>query len=397
MKLLYLDCFAGISGDMCLGALIDAGADAVLLEKQLKGLPLSDWDMRVYRKNSRGITGTRVEITVRENHQPHRHYSDIRSLILDSPLPDRVKDTSLNIFQKLAGAEGKVHGVPPDHVHFHEVGAVDSIVDIVGTALALDNLKVEGVTCSPVPTGSGHIHCRHGILPVPAPATAELLRGIPLRSLDVEGEITTPTGAALASTLAGSFGALPDMTVGAVGYGLGGKDFGIPNFLRAFLGTSADGGSFSESDTVLVIETNIDDMSPELLGHTMEALFSAGALDVFFTPVHMKKNRPGTLLTVLCRPSFRDAMLQVLFSETTTLGIRIREEKRVLLERSTAEVDTPHGIVRIKAALDGSGRILKSAPEYEDCRRIALKKGIPARDVYEAALLAGLKRESHKR
>lgn len=392
MKLLYLDCFAGISGDMCLGALIDAGADAMLLENHLRGLPLSGWDIRVYRESSRGITGTRVEITVLEHHQPHRHYGDIRRLILDSSLPERVKDTSLNIFQKLAGAEGKVHGVPPDHVHFHEVGAVDSIVDIVGTALALDILKVESVMCSPVPTGRGHIHCQHGLLPVPAPATAELLRGIPLSSLDVEGELTTPTGAALASTLAGSFGTLPDMTVEAVGYGLGSKDFGIPNFLRAFLGTSATGGSFVESDTVLVIETNIDDMSPELLGHTMDVLFSAGALDVFFTPAQMKKNRPGALLTVLSRPSFRDAMLQVLFSETTTLGIRVREEKRVLLERSTAEVDTPHGIVRIKAAMDGSGRILKSAPEYEDCRRIALEKGIPARDVYQAALLASLQK-----
>lgn len=395
MKLLYLDCFAGISGDMCLGALIDAGADAVLLEQHLRNLPLSGWDMRVYKENRRGITGARVEITVREHHQPHRHYGDIRGLILDSGLPEKAKDLSLKIFQKLAVAEGKVHGISPDHVHFHEVGAVDSIIDIVGTALALDILKVDGVSCSPVPPGSGHIRCQHGILPVPAPATADLLRGIPLSRLDVEGELTTPTGAALVSTLAGSFGPLPEMTLEAVGYGLGSKDLDIPNFLRAFLGASAAGSSVSGADTVLVMETNIDDMSPELLGHTMEVLFSAGALDVFFTPVHMKKNRPGTLLTVLCRPSCRDVMLQVLFNETTTLGIRVREEKRVILERGVAEVDTPHGKVSIKTAVDSSGHRLKYAPEYEDCRRIALEKGIPAREVYEAALLAGLKKDKN--
>lgn len=391
MRILYLDCFSGISGDMCLGALIDAGADAGWLEAELRKLPVDGWDMLVGGESSYGITGTRVRINVREEHQPHRHYSDIRDMIAGSPLPERARDTSIRIFERIAGAEGKVHGVPAQHVHFHEVGAVDSIIDIVGTALALHYLDVERVICSPVPPGSGQLMCRHGLLPVPAPATAELLKGIPLKSMDVQGELTTPTGAALAAGLAGSFGPLPEMKVDAMGYGIGSRDFGIPNFLRVFIGSGTQTGSLYGSDSVLVMETGIDDMNPQFFGHVMERLLSKGALDVFFTPVQMKKNRPGCLLTVLCRPRDKDALIGILFEETTTLGVRCREEKRFVLERTFGEVDTPYGRVRIKTALGSGGRRLRSAPEYEDCRKISLEKGVPLRKVYEAALQAALK------
>ncbi|MFZ5634215.1 MAG: nickel pincer cofactor biosynthesis protein LarC [Bacillota bacterium] len=393
MKILYFDCFSGISGDMCLGALIDAGVDSGWLEQELRSLPVRHWDMKVARENSRGIEGTRVKITVAEDHQPHRQMSEIKALIVGSSLPERARNIALNIFQRLAGAEGKVHGVPAGQVHFHEVGAVDSIIDIVGTSLALDFLKVDRVLFSPLPPGKGYINCRHGLLPVPAPATAELLKGVPLSGLDAEGELVTPTGAAIVATMADGFGPLPEMTVESVGYGLGSKDFGIPNFLRVFVGKSREEASGYGHDTVLVMETNIDDMNPELTGHVVERLFARGALDVFMTAIHMKKGRPGSLLTVLCRPQDKEPLLKILFEETTTLGVRFREERRAVLGRRVEEVTTPYGKVGIKTALGSDGRRLKSAPEYEDCKKIALEKGVPVKSVYEAALLAILSRE----
>jgi hypothetical protein len=344
--------------------------------------------MKVVRTGSRGITGTRVKIEVDDHHQPHRHFTEIRELILESPIPEKARDISLNIFGRLAEAEGKVHGVPASQVHFHEVGAVDSIIDIVGISLALHYLKVERVACSPVPTGWGHIHCRHGLLPVPAPATAELLKGVPLRSLNVEGELTTPTGAAVAAALTSEFGPLPEMKVEAVGYGFGSKDFGIPNFLRVFLGSREDDRPAGDNDSVIVLEANIDDMNPQFCGHVTERLFSAGALDVFTTPVYMKKGRPGFQLSVLCQPRDRDHLLRIVFEETSTLGVRFREDQRAVLNRRAEEVDTPYGRVRIKTALDVAGRPLKSAPEYEDCRRIAQEKGVPLREIYQAAIMA---------
>ena len=394
MKTLYLDCFSGISGDMCLGALIDAGADSGWLERELRRLPLQGWSMEVCRANSRGVTATRVNIKVDEEHQPHRNFSQIKSILEDSEIPERPRLNAIKIFDRLARAEGRVHGVPADQVHFHEVGAVDSIIDITGTALALHFLNVEKVVCSPLPPGSGYVSCRHGLLPVPAPATAELLRGIPLRSLDVEGELTTPTGAAIASTLSSQFGPLPALTVAAVGYGLGSKDFGIPNFLRVFLGYPETRGTSRGGDTILLMETNIDDMNPQLLGHIMERLLAAGALDVYFTPVYMKKNRPGVLLTVLCQPPLKEVLSGILFAETTTLGLRFRLESRLVLDRRMGEIITPYGRVRTKAALDGSGKVLRSSPEYEDCKKIALEKGLPLREVYTAALCAAMKEDN---
>ncbi|MCL5057537.1 MAG: nickel pincer cofactor biosynthesis protein LarC [Actinobacteria bacterium] len=387
MKILYLDCFSGISGDMCLGALIDAGADEKRLRKDLLKLPLYDWDMRIEKKNSRGITGTKVDIAVREDHQPHRNFSDIEGILKDCSLPDKARDIALRIFERLAGAEGKVHGLPAGRVHFHEVGGVDSIVDIVGTSLALYYLEVDRVICSPVPPGRGTVNCRHGVLPVPAPATAELLKGIPLARLNVEGELVTPTGAAIAATVAQDFGPLPEMKVEALGYGFGSKDFGIPNFLRVFIGESTAGVNSYNTEAVMVMETNIDDMNPEFLGHIMDRLFACGALDAFISPAYMKKNRPGYLLTVLCPPPLKDTVLKVLFEETSTLGVRWRQEQKSMLGRRVGEVDTPYGTVRVKYALSGDGKVLRAAPEYEDCKSIAREKGVPLREIYEAALL----------
>lgn len=393
MRILYMDCFSGISGDMCLGALVDAGADSLRLEDDLKKLPLSGWEMQVTPKSSHGITGTKVDILVREDSQPHRHYSDIRDLVEKSPLPEKAREIALSIFQRLAEVEGKVHGVPSHHVHFHEVGGVDSIIDIVGTSLALCYLEVDRVICSPVPPGRGAVKCRHGILPIPAPATAQLLMGVPLSGLDVEGELVTPTGAAIATTVAESFGSLPPMKVSSVGYGFGSKDFGIPNFLRVFLGEDPGGTASYNTDTVVVLETNIDDMNPEFFGHVMEKLMDSSALDVFITPAYMKKNRPGQILTVLGHPRDRDMLTDILFQETSTLGVRWREEQRTVLGRRIEDVTTPYGMVRVKYALSGDGTPLRAAPEYEDCKKIAREKDLPVSKIYEAALMAALKKD----
>lgn len=391
MKLLYFDCFTGISGDMCLGALIDAGVNRDLLECDLRKIHLQDWKLVVTRENSYGINGTRVSIITQEDHQPHRCLSDLKNLILNSPLPEEVKANSLRVFLRLAEAEGKVHGIPAEQVHFHEVGAVDSIIDVVGTSLALHYLEVDRVVCSPVPPGKGFIRCRHGVLPVPAPATAELLKGIPLAGRDVEGELVTPTGAAIATTFSSAFNCLPEMKVNALGYGLGSTDLGIPNFLRVFLGDTASKGTAYQTETISIIETNIDDMNPEFNGHIMERLMENGALDVFISPAYMKKNRPGYQLTVISRPEKKESLTKILFEETTTLGLRHREEIMAMLDRCTKEVITPNGKVKVKFVLGCEGKLLRAAPEYEDCRKIAREKGVPLRAVYEAALLVANK------
>lgn len=393
MKILYLDCFSGISGDMCLGALIDAGVNPTWLEQKLRGLPLQHWNMEVTRRSSRGIEGVSVKITVEEECQPHRQMDDIRDIITGSSLPEKAAGIALNIFERIAVAEGKVHGIPAGHVHFHEVGAVDSIIDIVGASLAVYYLDVDKVICSPLPPGRGYVNCRHGLLPVPAPATAELLRGVPLSGLDVEGELVTPTGAGIAVTLSESFGALPPMTVESVGYGVGSKDYGIPNFLRAFTGKSLEEPTVYKNDAVLVMETNIDNMNPEIIGYTTERLFAGGALDVFISTVYMKKGRPGSLLTVICHPRDKDNLLKIIFRETTTLGVRFREEGRAVQDRQIQEVSTHYGRVRVKTALDSSGRPLRFSPEYEDCKKIALEKGVPLGEVYQSALLKVLKEQ----
>jgi uncharacterized protein (TIGR00299 family) protein len=392
VKTLYLDCFSGISGDMCLGALIDAGADLNRLKSQLSLLPLSGWEITARPKKSHEVSGTQVIIEVEQDRQPHRSYSDIKDLILDSPFSDKNRERILKIFQRIAQAEGAVHQKPAHEVHFHEVGAIDSILDIAGTVFALDFLDISKTVCSPIPTGSGQVTCRHGILPVPAPATALLLKNIPIYGGSVSGELTTPTGAAIAAEISGSFGSLPEMEVEAIGYGFGSKTLSSANFLRVFIGTAKTADPLPLRDEILILEVNIDDMNPQFCGHITDLLYQAGALETFVTPVQMKKSRPGYIITVLAKPEDKDVLLKILFSETTTLGVRFRTEKRVVLNRIFREIATPYGSVKIKTVLDNKGNILRSTPEYDDCRRLALEKSLPIKEIYNAALLASIEK-----
>ncbi|WP_051275741.1 nickel pincer cofactor biosynthesis protein LarC [Desulfovirgula thermocuniculi] len=389
MKIAYLDCVGGISGDMTLAAFIDAGADARAIVSQLKALPVEGLEIRVWEEVKGGWRGTRVSVEDGGKSQPHRHLEDILFLIRESPLPEPVKETSARVFRRLAAAEGRVHGKPPERVHFHEVGAVDSIADVVGSCLAVHLLGVEKIYCSPLPMGYGTVTCAHGVLPLPAPATAELLRGVPVRQVNVEGELVTPTGAALAVTLAADFGPLPSMRVEATGYGLGSRDYPQPNFLRVFLGQKEGAGELAaREEAVLVLETDIDDMNPELYPYVEGLLREEGALDVFLWPTLMKKGRPGTRLAVLCAPAKRDDLLRIIFRETTTLGVRARLEHRFTLQRQALEVGTPWGAVGVKVAFDGQGNALQVSPEYEDCRRAARGSGVPLKEVYRAAAQA---------
>lgn len=394
MKILYLDCFGGISGDMTVGALIDAGVPAGYVEEQIRLLGLEGYTLKVYKSKSRGFSGTRFAVEVDHAHQPPRTWRDIAALIGESPLHPQVKKNALLIFETLARAEGKVHGVEAAGVHFHELGAVDSLADIVGTAAALHAAGAEEVYCSPLPAGYGYVQTGHGPLPVPAPAAAELLKGFPVRPVPVEGELVTPTGAAIVAALAKGCGPLPAMKIKEVGYGLGSKDYGLPNFLRVFLGEGPAPDEAGEDappggeQAVSVLETGIDDLSPEILAYAAERLFSEGALDVYLAPVIMKKGRPGTLVTVLCPPEKESAFVAAIFNETSTLGVRVRRERRYCLPRREVAVESGYGTVRVKIAGAGAGRGRQISPEYEDCRRLALEKGVPVKEVYRAALRA---------
>ena len=385
MKLAYFDCFAGISGDMILGALLDAGLDPVEFRKALLGLHLSGYDLNVDKVHKGVIQATDVQVRVTDDSTP-RTLADIEALITDSELPEGVKRRSISIFQRLVSAEASVHGAKPEKAHLHEVGATDAIVDVVGGLLALELLGVDQVCASQLPLGHGFVSCAHGLLPLPAPATLELLKGVPVVQLDVEGELVTPTGAAIITALAEAFGPLPHMVVQNIGYGAGKSEFPFPNLLRVLLGTP-DQQPSGTMETAVLLETNLDDMNPELYEHVMQALFDAGALDVFLQPFQGKKNRPGVLLSVLCQPRTEQTLSAIIFSETTTLGIRRVRLERLCLDRETVQVDTPYGRVRIKVARLGQG-IVNLAPEYEDCRRLALNTGQPLKEVYAAAQAA---------
>jgi uncharacterized protein (TIGR00299 family) protein len=382
LKILYFDCFAGISGDMSVGALLDLGVPLNVLLEQLAGLaiPRSSYSLFTENASRKGIRACKFSVRV-EEHQPHRHYTDIAGIIEKSALADRVKEWAQRIFFRLAEAEAKVHGVEIGHVHFHEVGAIDSIVDIVGTAICLDCLDIGEIHVSALPLGSGYVETAHGMLPVPAPATVELLCGIPIHGTLGEGERVTPTGAAIVAALGNSFGDTPSMTILATGYGAGDRDFpDVPNILRVVIGEKTGAGL--PGDELYVAETNIDDMSPEILGFLMERLFAGGALDVGFSPLQMKKNRPGVKLTFLCPPEKLQSLARVVLAESTAIGLRYYPVSRIKLERSTEERDTSLGRVLVKVirGVDGSARIV---PEFEECRRIALEKGIPLLDVYK--------------
>jgi len=393
MKAAYFDCFSGVSGDMTLGALLACGADEALFRQRLGALNVSGYELVVRRVAREGIMATDVDVRLLEADQGHgRHLSDITAILDRSSLPPRVTRDALAVFARLADAEAKIHGTSREEIHFHEVGAIDAIVDIVGSCLLLDMLGVERVVTSPIPCGYGTITCQHGIMPVPAPATMELLQGFPVHAVDIKGELVTPTGAALLTTLSdpSAAGRMPAMRVLASGFGAGKKQFkaDMPNLLRVILGETDEGaGEVTDGtpQTVAVLETNLDDQSPEGFDLLMERAFAAGALDVFFTPIGMKKNRPATLLTVLCPPDKADALAALLFRETGTFGIRVREQRRYTLIRSWRTVPTEFGDIRLKAGT-WQGEEVTVAPEYEDCKRAAEAHGVPLRRVYEAAL-----------
>jgi len=379
----YLDCFSGISGDMLLGALVDAGLALADLKADLALLPLGGYEVKAERLTRRGIGGTRVTVEVGGEHL-HRGLNDILDIINRSDLADQVKEPARRIFARLAEAEARVHNCPVEGVHFHEVGAVDAIVDVVGACCGLHRMGITEVYASPLPLGGGWVDTAHGRLPVPAPATVELLKGVPAYGGPVEAELVTPTGAAIVTTLCHHFGAMPPMAISQVGWGAGARDLPHPNLLRIFLGAPAE---LPQEQRLALIETNLDDMNPELFEHLMDRLFAAGALDVFYTPIVMKKSRPATLVSVLTEPVKMAELTAILFRETTTLGLRVQEVSRRCLERKWVEVDTEYGRLRVKLGLLGR-EVVTAQPEYEDCRGIARERGVPLKLVYEAARAA---------
>ena len=376
MKILYFDCFAGIAGDMTVAALLELGLPLQTLREGLAALPFSGYTLESAPTQRHGISGTTFRVLLSQEDQPHRHYSHIAAMIKAAPLKERVKELAQRVFLRLAQAEAQVHGVALERVHFHEVGAVDSIADIVGVAIGLDYLGVEKVYASGLPFGRGFVQTAHGRLPVPTPATALLMKGIPLTADIGEGERVTPTGAAIVAALAEGFGPPPLMLPERIGYGAGEKDFPeLPNLLRLVLGEAAPAAA--ESDEVLVIKTQVDDMNPELLGFLMERLLDAGALDVAFSALQMKKNRPGTLVSVLAIPADLEKISGIILAESSAIGLRYHPVRRMVLERRVEERATSLGPLRVKVL--GNGRV---APEFEECRRIALERGLPLIEVY---------------
>lgn len=435
MKTLYLDLFSGISGDMFLGALLDLGVELPALERELAKLGLSGYHLHVGRRHKGSIEGVKFDVHLDEDHShdpshhgpapgpdhdhthhhdhPHPHpsahshspadaaasptghgrnYAQIGELISRSALSDWVKAKALAVFHRIAVAEGKIHGLPPEEVHFHEVGAVDSIVDIVGACIGLELLGRPRVLAGPVVEGFGWVQCAHGRFPIPAPATLAILgaRGIPVSQCDEPHELITPTGAALLAEFAESFGPMRELVAGRIGYGLGTRDNKTrPNVLRAVLGESSvrDETCDWETDTVAVLETNLDDVSPEVLGHFVEKALAAGALDVFHTPIQMKKNRPGVLLTVLCAEADADPLTALILRETSAFGVRRTSAARRKLQREFVAVNTPFGEVAVKLG-KLNGVVVQAAPEYESCRKAAAAAEVPLKEVYAAALKA---------
>lgn len=385
MKLAYFDCFSGISGDMTLGALVDAGCSADLLRGELKSLQVPGWTLTTEKVWKNGMSATRVRVET-EDQQKHRSLSTILEILKNSRLAPPVKERASRIFQKLGEAEAHVHDAPIEKVHFHEVGAVDAIVDIVGSCIGFHALGIERFACSPLNVGGGTAKMAHGVLPVPAPATARLLQGAPTFSNGVQHELVTPTGAAIVATLCDSFGPQPPMTVSAIGYGAGTTDLeGQPNVVRIMIGESADKTSSANDEEISIIEANLDDMNPQIYGYVLEKALLAGALDVYTTALQMKKNRPGTLLTILCRPEDTEALMSLIFAETTTFGVRSHRAQRRALPREWVNVATSYGSVRIKLSRS-NGHILHVTPEYDDCRKLAVEKQVPLQQVISEAL-----------
>ncbi|MBI4442376.1 MAG: nickel pincer cofactor biosynthesis protein LarC [Acidobacteria bacterium] len=382
MRIAYLDCFSGVSGDMLLGAFVACGLPLSALQEGIPALGL-DWRQEQVRRKS--LVATQIRIEAPATASP-RAYRDIIALLHGAALPEQVRRQSLAVFSRLAAAEAALHGCAPEQVRFHELGACDTIADIVGCCIALQRLGIEELHCSALNLGSGTVQTEHGLLPVPAPATAELLKGVPLYSSGIPHELVTPTGAALVATLAKSFGPIPPLKIEAVGYGAGSNDLPtIPNVLRVILGETT--GAESSLERLVMLEANVDDMNPQLCGFFAERAFSLGALDVFFSHVQMKKNRPGVLLSVLCRPEQRDTVTELFFQETTTLGVRGHEVFRRALEREWMPVATPYGEVRVKVSRQ-DGHIQNFSPEFEDCRRLAAASDVPLKKILQEAAFA---------
>jgi pyridinium-3,5-bisthiocarboxylic acid mononucleotide nickel chelatase len=385
MKTLYFDCFAGASGDMILGAMVAAGVDPAFLRTQLSMLPVTGFQINFETVTRSGLSATYARVETAHEHK-HRHLKDISQIIEGSGLSDAVKRRAIQIFTRLAESEARVHNEPVDHVHFHEVGALDAIVDVVGAAISFEALKIDRFVCSPLHVGSGMVKMAHGQFPIPPPAVTELLKGVPFYATDIKGELLTPTGAAIITTVCSEYGPIPEMTTEVTGYGAGTREYqDFPNVLRVLIGQTE---AHSATDERLwMLETNLDDASPQIVGHVMDRVLELGALDCFFTPVQMKKNRPGVLLSVLCDREEKEAVLKLLFTETTTLGVRSYEVSRRALERSVVRVETQYGPIDVKVA-HLEGRVVNEMPEFEQCREAAAKANVPLKVVEEAARLA---------
>jgi uncharacterized protein (TIGR00299 family) protein len=401
MRLAYFDCFSGISGDMTLGALVDAGVSVARLRAALESLRVPGWELRAQKVWKNGMAATQVTVAA-EDTSRHRSLAAILEILQQSELPTALRERAQAIFTKLGEAEASVHDVPLEKIHFHEVGAVDAIVDIVGACLGFAELGIERFVCSPLNVGGGTAKMAHGVLPVPAPATAKLLIGKPTYSTGVQKELVTPTGAAIVATLCDAFGPQPAMATNAIGYGAGSADLeGQPNVLRLMVGEALEAPavihpgktsvpSSAESDSarleeIAVMEANMDDMNPQIYGYFLEKALAAGALDVYTTPVQMKKNRPGTLLTVLAKPEDVNSLTKLIFSETTTFGVRVQPARRQVLPREHINVTTEYGEVRVKVSRV-NGRISHAAPEFEDCKRLAAEKDVPLQKIMGEAL-----------
>ncbi|HEY3041159.1 MAG TPA: nickel pincer cofactor biosynthesis protein LarC [Pyrinomonadaceae bacterium] len=400
MRTLYFDCFAGASGDMILGALIASGVELEAFKQQLSLLGLTGYAIDFETVDRSGISATYARVQIPHEHG-HRHLSDILKIIYDSRLSDNIKDRAARIFTRLAEAEARVHNEPVEQIHFHEVGAIDAIIDVVGAAIGFELLGIERFVSSALHVGSGTVEMDHGRYPVPPPAVAELLKGVPFFSTDIVGELVTPTGAAIITTLCADYGPIPPLKLERTGYGAGTREYKkFPNALRVLVGeeqpsvTTTSAGSMPSTDERLwMIETNMDDISPQILGHVMERAFDLGALDCYFTSVQMKKNRPGVLLSILCREEQRATLSELLFSETTTLGIRTYQVARRSLKRTIVSVETQYGPIDVKVA-QLNGHIIKEMPEYEQCRQAAREANVPLRVVEEAARKAFAKGSS---
>lgn len=386
MRTAYFDCFSGAAGDMILASLIDAGADCERLLAKLNSLGLTGYSLSCQRVKKQGIAATYFKVDLTTEQRPHRHLKHVLEIIGRTDVSQTVRSRAVSVFTRLAQAEAKVHNTTVEKVHFHEVGAVDAIIDILGSAIALEMLEIDAVVCSPIPVGSGTIQCDHGIMPVPAPATAELLLGVPIASCDEVGELTTPTGAAILTTLASSFGPMPAMTPAAVGYGAGTRDGkSRPNVLRVVVGDAHVGHS-TGLELVCLLETNLDDTTPQTVAYCVERLLEAGALDAWTQPIHMKKNRSGVMLSVLCETACVEALERIMFMETPTLGIRRKTVERRVLPRRLESISTRFGDIRMK--IGELAGIVTATPEYEDCKSAALRHRVPLREVLTEARTA---------